>query len=123
MAAPRTGHHASDADQTISPEVTRASSRIPSLDGLRAISIMMVIVAHFSGGVWKPDSFGAFGVQVFFVISGFLITSLLQDEQCRLGRISLSAFYRRRAFRILPAAYFFILLVAAVLPASRQYLS
>src|SRR5207249_7673280 len=53
------------------------------------------------------------GVTVFFVISGFLITGLLMREQGRSGQISLKRFYLRRAFRILPAFYTYILLVMA----------
>ena len=58
--------------------------------------------------------FGPFGVKVFFVISGYLITTLLIHEECEYGRISIKKFYIRRAFRIWPVAYAFIL-VAAVL--------
>jgi peptidoglycan/LPS O-acetylase OafA/YrhL len=64
--------------------------------------------------------FATFGVQVFFVISGYLITRLLQQEQERNGRISLPAFYRRRFFRIFPAAYTYIAIIAIVSPASRR---
>jgi peptidoglycan/LPS O-acetylase OafA/YrhL len=91
--------------------------RIPSLDGLRAISILFVIFAHAAGGVNLPEwmartiPIGVFGVRVFFVISGFLITSLLLYENANLGKISLGAFYKRRALRILPVYYFYILTV------------
>jgi peptidoglycan/LPS O-acetylase OafA/YrhL len=60
----------------------------------------------------KLSSFGTFGVKVFFVISGYLITKLLLAEEARYGRISLGEFYLRRAFRIWPVAYAFILVVA-----------
>lgn len=97
--------------------VARASaSRIPSLDGLRAISILLVIVGHIS---ISNVGLAIFGVHVFFVISGYLITSLLQGEQQRNGRISIGGFYTRRCFRILPAAYTYILLIALFWPGSR----
>ncbi len=97
----------------------KKSHRIPSLDGLRALSILIVMLSHVSGTVNFKQlplshmlfSFGPFGVKVFFVISGFLITMLLLKEEQAKGRISLGNFYFRRAFRILPVAYTFILTV------------
>jgi peptidoglycan/LPS O-acetylase OafA/YrhL len=73
----------------------------PDIQGLRALAVLLVIVAH-SG--FTTVSGGFVGVDVFFVISGFLITSLLVREAARTGRISLLGFYSRRARRILPAA-------------------
>ena len=98
----------------------RAHHRIPSLDGLRAISILIVMLSHVSGTVNFKQlpfshmlfSFGPFGVKVFFVISGFLITMLLVKEEKAKGSVSLGKFYFRRAFRILPVAYTFILVLA-----------
>jgi peptidoglycan/LPS O-acetylase OafA/YrhL len=89
-----------------------SESRIPSLDGARAISIGLVIVAHmdlgrFVPGLWRLDT-GNLGVRVFFVISGFIITKLLLTELHRAGSVSLASFYRRRIFRILPAYYTFL---------------
>lgn len=71
----------------------------PELDGVRAVAITVVVLGHAYG--W-PDAFGL-GVQIFFVLSGFLITTLLLEEHRRHGRISLRGFYRRRALRLLPA--------------------
>ena len=96
------------------------SHRIPSLDGLRAISIAIVLAAHAAETQnlrVEPYShalygFGAFGVKVFFVISGFLITTLLLNEERKRGRISLGMFYFRRTFRIWPVAYTYILVIA-----------
>jgi peptidoglycan/LPS O-acetylase OafA/YrhL len=87
--------------------------RIPSLDGLRAVSIAMVLLAHLQGtsGMpvrWLPLAWGTLGVTVFFVISGFLITSLLLKEVTRTGKISLRLFYFRRSMRIFPAMYVFL---------------
>ncbi|MEY8018634.1 acyltransferase family protein [Mycobacterium servetii] len=83
---------------------------IPALDGLRAIAVALVLVGH--GGV--PGVAGGFiGVDVFFVLSGFLITSLLLDELGRTGRIDLTGFWIRRARRLLPALVLMVLTVAA----------
>lgn len=83
-----------------------SAPRVPSLDGLRALSILLVIVDHLGRG--DAPYQGAFGVCIFFVISGYIITRLLQQEQQRQGRISLRGFYLRRTFRIFPAAFTFI---------------
>lgn len=73
----------------------------PELDGLRALSIVMVLAAHTSDRLWAPIN-GSLGVTLFFVISGFLITTLLLREEADFGRVSLSKFYVRRVFRIVP---------------------
>jgi peptidoglycan/LPS O-acetylase OafA/YrhL len=98
---------------------TMPSRRIPSLDGLRAISIIFVIVGHLWGHPGAPVLLSALGVHVFFVLSGYLITGLLQKEYERAGRINLVAFYKRRCFRIFPAAFTYILIVAILSPATR----
>jgi peptidoglycan/LPS O-acetylase OafA/YrhL len=85
--------------------------RMPSLDGLRAVSIILVLVSHLSGtrGIGRFDlgigDYGHLGVVVFFVISGFLITRLLLSEHAQKGYISLKRFYLRRVLRLFPAAY------------------
>ncbi len=96
-------------------------SRVPALDGLRAVSIGLVLIAHLVGTrhfLWSSSSplgdIGNLGVCVFFVISGFLITTLLLKEEARQGRINLAAFYGRRACRILPAAGLYLLTFAVV---------
>jgi len=92
----------------------RRAGRIPSLDGLRALSIILVILSHVRVTENFPQSFaligtwGSMGVRIFFVISGYLITSLLIDEEQRTQRVSLKGFYVRRAFRILPAFWTFL---------------
>lgn len=89
--------------------------RIPSLDGLRAISITLVILSHLVK--WKHASFdsiapyGELGVHIFFVLSGYLITGLLLKEHERTATISLRDFYIRRGFRIFPAAFVFLTVV------------
>ena len=85
-------------------------SGIPALDGLRAIAVALVLVGH--AGI--PGVAGGFiGVDIFFVLSGFLITSLLLDELGRSGRIALSGFWIRRARRLLPALVLMVCTVAA----------
>lgn len=86
-------------------ESALAHKHLPILDGLRAIAIALVILFHF--GV--PGISGGLGVNVFFVISGFLITWLLLAEIKNSGRISFKAFYARRALRIFPAYYAFLI--------------
>src|SRR5215475_1784246 len=72
----------------------------PALDGVRALAVSAVLLFH--GGVaWLPGGF--LGVDAFFVLSGFLITSLLLAEHGRYGWVRLSAFWLRRARRLLPA--------------------
>jgi peptidoglycan/LPS O-acetylase OafA/YrhL len=91
------------------------NGRLPSLDGLRAISIVMVILGHLSGtrGFRQVDlgigNYAHLGVVVFFVISGFLITSLLISEEAARRRISLKLFYARRTLRIFPASYAYLI--------------
>jgi peptidoglycan/LPS O-acetylase OafA/YrhL len=82
----------------------------PGLDGLRGISIILVLIDHsvFGSDFQKMTRLGAIGVETFFVISGFLITTLLLKELKNKGSVSLSKFYIRRALRILPVAYLFL---------------
>ncbi len=81
----------------------------PALDGLRALSVIAVMLYH-AGIHWIPGGF--IGVEVFFVVSGFLITSLMIDEQHVSGKVSLKQFWIRRARRLLPAL--FTMLVASL---------
>ena len=81
----------------------------PALDGLRALSVIAVISYH-AGIDWIPGGF--IGVEVFFVVSGFLITSLMIDEQHVSGKVSLKQFWIRRARRLLPAL--FTMLIASL---------
>ena len=84
-----------------------ASAHLPALDGLRAMAVTVVIVYHL-GFESLP---GDIGVSAFFVLSGFLISWLLLQEIERTGRISFRQFYTRRALRIVPAYYVFLVLV------------
>lgn len=81
---------------------------LPSLDGLRAVAVISVIIYH-ANKAWLGGGF--LGVEVFFVISGYLITTLLVTESATTGRVSLKAFWWRRARRLLPALWTLLLAV------------
>jgi len=81
---------------------------LPGLDGLRALAIIGVLLYH-AGIDWLPGGF--LGVDVFFVISGFLITSLILEEYDRSGRIDFKRFYLGRARRLLPAVVVLLIVV------------
>lgn len=90
-----------DTAKGATPSSGRARpTRIEGLDGLRALAIAGVLVYHLNAS-WLPGGF--LGVDVFFVVSGFLITTLLVREHHRTGRIALGQFWVRRARRLLPA--------------------
>ncbi|HTJ13067.1 MAG TPA: acyltransferase [Dinghuibacter sp.] len=93
-------------------------AKLPSLNGLRALSILFVLIGHteLKSLHLSGDPAGAqIGVTIFFIISGFLITYLLmREEQASDGRVSLKDFYIRRAFRIFPV-YYTLLLVYLIL--------
>ncbi|HET6875274.1 MAG TPA: acyltransferase family protein [Acidimicrobiales bacterium] len=91
-----------------------ALRQLPGLDGLRAIAVVAVIVYHLDTS-WLPG--GYLGVDLFFVISGYLITALLLSEEARTGGIRLSRFWLRRARRLLPALgiLLFVVVVLAAL--------
>jgi peptidoglycan/LPS O-acetylase OafA/YrhL len=96
----------------------RRAARL-DIQGLRGLAVVAVVADH----VWGQPRGGFIGVDVFFVVSGFLITRLLLKERARSGRISLADFYRRRARRILPVATLVIVVTVvaayAVLNAAR----
>lgn len=106
-----------------SERLKQAPFHLPTLDGLRALSIVMVLAGHAYGtrgcprvSPWfGPVSFYAVtGVTVFFVVSGFLITTLLLRELGRSGTIRLREFYLRRTLRIFPAYYLMLAVVSAL---------
>jgi peptidoglycan/LPS O-acetylase OafA/YrhL len=106
----------------LAQDASLTATHFGSLDGLRCLSILAVIW-HHSAGAGRTGLFGMghLGVSLFFLISGFLITTLLLRERDRTGRISLSRFYARRALRIFPAYYAVLgLYVALVLTRLRD---
>jgi peptidoglycan/LPS O-acetylase OafA/YrhL len=96
--------------------------RIPVLDGWRTLSVGLVVMAHLAYRSGLADSlthwkvliypYGGLGVQIFFFISGFVIANGLLAEKARTGSISLLGFYVRRAFRILPPLFLYLVVVA-----------
>lgn len=91
--------------QSVSPRFVSRANRIgycPPLDGMRGLGVMMVVLVHASFVAFA--SFAA-TVDMFFVVSGFLITTLLLEEDRKHGRVDLRRFYQRRALRLLPLMY------------------
>ena len=87
-------------------------SYFPGLDGLRAISIIIVVISHsFNNATWGKYFPAGVGVDTFYVISGFLITTLLLKEKVKNGRVSLKKFYIRRVLRILPVVYLYLFIL------------
>ncbi|MBN1171304.1 MAG: acyltransferase [Micromonosporaceae bacterium] len=97
-------------------KISRHRKFRPDIEGLRAIAVLLVVIGHSGLAL----SGGFVGVDVFFVISGFLITRQLHDELRSRGRISFGRFYARRARRILPAA---AVVIVATVVASRIWIS
>ncbi len=91
------------------PAKTRSARHIPAVDGLRAVAVIAVILYHL-GFSWIPGGF--LGVDLFFVISGYVITRLLLDSIQRSGGLDLRGFYLARARRLLPALLFMIVTTA-----------
>jgi peptidoglycan/LPS O-acetylase OafA/YrhL len=115
----------------LAPPAWLAGGRIPSLDGLRALAVLAVVGVHATQTRGFPDvpvlravcSVGGVGVDVFFVISGFLITTLMARELDRTGRLSVGRFYVRRLLRIVPVYACFLLAVALLQAAGAAYVS
>lgn len=107
--------------QALQAQVRVASrGRLPGLDGIRAVSITLVIISHMMihsiGLVGRPRAvqfaYGEDGVVFFFALSGFLITTLLLREHKQRGQINLGSFYLRRCLRIWPVWYAYLAFVA-----------
>jgi len=106
---------------------TTTRAYIPSLDGIRAVAVLGVMAYHLRAFVvpdssWLPRG-GYLGVDLFFVLSGFLITSLLLAEREQTGSVRFRGFYRRRAFRLFPAMVAFVIVQAAAAAAAGQSLT
>ncbi len=86
---------------------------VPAIDGLRALAVAAVFAYHAGIG-WARGGF--LGVDVFFVISGYLITALLLTDHRRTGKIRLLRFWRRRARRLLPALFLLLVGVSVAVP-------
>ena len=106
----RTGRTGASAAPAEKPQ-KKKSRYIPALDGLRAFAVLAVIAYHM-GMLWAPS--GLLGVTVFFVLSGYLITSLLLIEWDDTGTINLPQFWLRRVRRLFPAIVFVVLVAAAL---------
>jgi peptidoglycan/LPS O-acetylase OafA/YrhL len=102
-----------EALERLDPDNARAFHHVPGLDGLRAVAVLLVIGLHY-GSLWDHERNGGLlpggflGVDIFFVLSGFLITSLLVGEKAKTGGVSLPKFYARRALRLFPALAFIL---------------
>jgi peptidoglycan/LPS O-acetylase OafA/YrhL len=92
--------------------MARPLGRRPRLNGLRGVAILMIVGFHATRERYLPGGF--VGVDLFFVLSGFLITALLLEEWDSAGRISLRRFYVRRALRLFPALGLFLLACLAI---------
>ena len=92
------------------PAMGLRQNHLSGLDGLRALAVASVVAYHLNYG-WARG--GYLGVDLFFVLSGFLITTLLLEEHLSTGRIALLSFWGRRARRLLPALYLVVAVVVA----------
>jgi len=104
--------------QPLATEDKRVFGYEPSLDGVRALAVLLVMIGH-----WGLIYAGGLGVDIFFVLSGYLITAILVSEFSVNDRISLKKFYARRALRILPAVILLIVvlnLIAALTQSDEQ---
>jgi peptidoglycan/LPS O-acetylase OafA/YrhL len=95
----------------------KTSGRIPTLDGWRCVAIVLVLITHFQVSYMHHNLFnaawmdlGQHGVTIFFVLSGYLITSMLLAEQ----KISLTKFYLRRFLRLMPVAWTYLLVLVVI---------
>jgi peptidoglycan/LPS O-acetylase OafA/YrhL len=96
------------------------ATRVPALDGIRAVAIAFVIVSHCVSGLSTIGIIlGHLGVTIFLVLSGYLITNVMLSDERRNGSLRVGRFYARRALRILPALYVFLAVLAILGSAGR----
>jgi peptidoglycan/LPS O-acetylase OafA/YrhL len=101
---------------------SREDARVPALDGVRAVAILAVIIAHsVYHSVALPPVFanmvfdlGSIGVSVFLVLSGYLITRVMLADEAKAGKLRIRRFYKRRFLRIFPALYLYLAFVATM---------
>ncbi|QNI34545.1 acyltransferase [Alloacidobacterium dinghuense] len=99
---------------------TSKNARIPTLDGWRGIAILLVLIDHVQHSCFRATRYETFsylgqhGVTIFFVLSGYLITSKLLSELNTTDTIDLGKFYRRRFFRLMPSAWLYLSIVTLV---------
>ena len=96
------------------------AKRIPSLDGLRAVSILLVVLSHSFGQIKTYIDLGNLGVRVFFIISSYLIAGILYRDVAK-NRFSLKTFYYKRLMRTFPAFYFYLGVLVVILFASNHF--
>jgi peptidoglycan/LPS O-acetylase OafA/YrhL len=103
---------------TIATPPALATPRYLALDGLRGVAILIVVTVHFGINhfLWRHNlqATSDIGVNIFFILSGFLITTLLLKEKHQTGTINLKHFYARRALRLLPMACIFLAMLAVL---------
>ncbi len=92
----------------------------PALDGVRGVAVLAVLAGYLK---LPFAAHGALGVDIFFTLSGFLITVLLSEERSRTGTIHLGQFYMRRVIRLYPALLFMLFLISFITPAWEYILS
>jgi peptidoglycan/LPS O-acetylase OafA/YrhL len=107
------------ATAVVSQVEIRAKQRIPTLDGWRGVGILLVLIGHFTLPAYPDEALwiariGQHGVAIFFVLSGFLITTLLREERSLHGTIDLRRFYLRRFFRLMPCAWCYLATISLI---------
>jgi peptidoglycan/LPS O-acetylase OafA/YrhL len=111
-------HPVARVDERVSPSRIFVFRHFPQLDGLRGLAILLVLaghVMHSNFGIAAGAGIAGLGVLLFFVLSGFLITGLLDKEKAKTGSIALGTFYFRRVLRLFPALFTFLAVVCLLI--------